>query len=97
MCVELFASRVYKIIFQMADIGASKFMHCTWTWTIEGSLILKVVLFDCSFRSSSNSSGPGSYVKEYIGIKTKYFECLNNFFIRSNSSACLHITDNISH
>ena len=52
-------------------------MHCTWTWTIEGSLILKVILFDCSFRSSSNSSGPGSYVKEYIGIK----QCILNIWI----------------
>ena len=72
MFVELFASRVYKIIFRMADIGASKFIH------FKDRLILKVVLLDCSFRSSSNSSGPGSYVKEYIGKSNVLAHTLTN-------------------
>lgn len=43
-------------------------------------LILKAVLIEITFRSSSNSSGPGSYVKEYIGKHNDIWPRKNIFY-----------------
>ena len=45
---------------------------------------MKAVLIEITFRSSSNSSGPGSYVKEYIGKHNLTFDLAKNIFYKSD-------------